>query len=80
MVNPKAIEGILVESSLDDYFAIEQSINEGKESEYSDPESMKYFVLSADILVDSMIYCINQPLGVSISDITVRATGEYYMI
>lgn len=80
VVNPKAIEGILVESSLDDYFAIEQSINEGKESEYSDPESMKYFVLSADILVDSMIYCINQPLGVSISDITVRATGEYYMI
>lgn len=80
VVNPDAIEGILIESKLREYQQIEASVEAGEDTEYNNPDSPKYFVLSADLLVDSMIYCINQPKGVNISDITVRATGEYYMI
>ena len=35
-----------------------------------------YFVLDPDSLTDQVVYAINQPWGVSIADVTVRASGE----
>ncbi len=39
----------------------------------NDPGSM---MLSAEAITDAIIYCINQPKGITISDIMVRATNE----
>lgn len=39
----------------------------------NDPKAM---VLSAEAISDTIIYCINQPAGITISDITIRATNE----
>lgn len=80
VINPEAVVGI-----------IGQHINEYKEevgkyrngempSEYLDRDSMKYWALDPEVLAQNIIYCINQPLGVSIADITVRAVGERYIL
>lgn len=46
----------------------------------SDLESVQNMTISADEMADSIVYCINQPLGVNISEITVRASNETYCI
>jgi NADP-dependent 3-hydroxy acid dehydrogenase YdfG len=45
-----------------------------------DKNNPRYFNLDADSLTDSIVYCMNQPWGVSISNITVRSTGEAYLL
>jgi len=44
---------------------------------YKDANSPQYFLINPDDLTNGIIYALNQPWGVSISDITVRATGEF---
>lgn len=47
---------------------------------WSDPNHIEHFMLAPEELADQIIYVINQPWGVSISDITVRASGDLYVI
>ncbi|MBZ2197887.1 SDR family oxidoreductase [Occultella gossypii] len=47
--------------------------------EQSDPNSVKYWTVTPEELAQNVVYVINQPWGVNISDITVRATGEDYV-
>lgn len=49
-------------------------------SEWTDPQSMECAFLKPEHIVDAMLYAIDQPWGVSIGDITVRAAGEYHII
>lgn len=44
-----------------------------------DPNSIGYGMLDPQILVDQILYAIDQPWGVSIGDITVRAAGDLYL-
>lgn len=46
----------------------------------ADENSPKYWTIDPGHLADSIIYAIDQPWGVSIGDITVRATGEHYIL
>ena len=48
--------------------------------ELGDPERMEYFALAPELLADQIVYAIDQPWGVSISDLTVRASGDGYVI
>ncbi len=45
-----------------------------------DPESGQYSALDPSFIVDAVIHAINQPKGVVVGDITVRATGDYYIL
>lgn len=47
-------------------------------AEYLDSDSVKYWAISPEELAQNIILVINQPWGVNISDITVRASGEQY--
>lgn len=49
-------------------------------SEWMDKEDIEYFLLDAPTLADQIVYAINQPWGVVISDITIRASGENFVI
>ena len=49
-------------------------------AELVDPDRIGYFALSPDLLADQILYAIDQPWGVSISDLTVRASGDAYRI
>jgi NADP-dependent 3-hydroxy acid dehydrogenase YdfG len=46
----------------------------------ADEDNVKYWSINPRHLADSIIYAIDQPWGVSIGDITVRATGEHYIL
>ena len=46
----------------------------------SDASDIEYYALSPEHLADQSIYSINQPLGVTIADVTVRASGEGYIL
>lgn len=48
--------------------------------EMLDREDIAYFGLDPDSLTDQVVYAINQPWGVSIAEITVRASGEGYVL
>ena len=52
------------------------SKNESVYPEIKNRDSIQYGEPTADDLADNIIYAINQPWGVDISDITVRASNE----
>lgn len=45
-----------------------------------DRESIGYVALAPDDIAEQIIYAINQPWGVSIGDITIRAAGDGYIL
>ncbi|HMK63153.1 MAG TPA: SDR family oxidoreductase [Acidimicrobiales bacterium] len=51
----------------------------GMGPELRDPEDVRYWAISPEELAAQIVYAIDQPAGVAISDITVRATGEDYV-
>jgi len=48
-------------------------------TEQQDPENVQYWAITPEELAAQVVYAIDQPAGVTISDITVRATGEDYV-
>ena len=48
--------------------------------EVLDKDSIAYFALDADSLTDQVVHAINQPWGVSIAEVTVRASGERFVL
>ena len=48
--------------------------------DFHDINSIKYNDPDPQILADNIIYAINQPWGVSIGDITVRMSGDLFVI
>ena len=45
-----------------------------------DVANIEYYALDPEHLSDQILYAIDQPLGISISDITVRASGDAYIL
>ena len=80
IINPEAVSGLLGEN-MPSYMNKFEAAQAGQL-----PESMtkinhiEYFALDPDSLVEQIIFAINQPWGVAISDITVRASGDGYVI
>tara|TARA_B100001964_G_scaffold236420_2_gene298105 strand:+ start:1389 stop:2225 length:837 start_codon:yes stop_codon:yes gene_type:complete len=80
VVNPMALSGILG-ANAQDYMVKFSQAGEGSIDEaLINPENIEYFALDAEYLADQIIHTINQPWGVSISEITVRASGDGYVI
>lgn len=48
--------------------------------DFNDINSMKYNNPDPQILADNIIYAINQPMGVSIGDLTVRMSNDWFAI
>ena len=48
--------------------------------DFHDINSMTYNDPDPQVLADNIIYAINQPWGVSIGDLTVRASGESFVV
>jgi len=47
--------------------------------EQIDVDSVQYWLITPDDLADAVVGVIDQPWGISISDVTVRASGENYI-
>lgn len=79
VVNGAAIMGI-VGSRAESYLQSMTAFANGDlAAEQTDVDSMKYWLITPDDLADAVVYVIDQPWGISISDITVRASGEDYI-
>ena len=80
VVNTEAVVGILGQNALS-YGATMAAYAEGKLTpEQADPDNAQYAVLDPAYIADAIITTINQPWGVSLSDVTVRATGDGYVL
>jgi NADP-dependent 3-hydroxy acid dehydrogenase YdfG len=80
VLNPVAVGGILG-AGMDDFMQTFARIVSGEApAELTDPEAIAYFSLAPEILADQIVFAIDQPWGVSISDLTVRASGDGYTI
>ena len=47
--------------------------------EQTDIDSVQYWLITPEDLADAVVHVIDQPWGISLSDVTVRATGENYI-
>lgn len=56
------------------------AIEEGKGDHLMDPACISYARLSPDYIAEAILHVIDQPLGVSIGDITVRASGDQFIL
>ena len=80
VINPAAIVGILGHNA-DSYGEKMQAWAAGQlPAQDADPESITYVALAPEFIADQIVYAINQPWGVSIGDITVRAAGDGYIL
>ena len=80
VINPAAIGGILGANMNEFMETMGALFGDDPPAGLTDPEGIEYFALSPELLADQIVFAINQPWGVSISDLTVRASGDSYLI
>ncbi len=80
VLNPAALGGILGKHEEPFMQTMGELMGENPPAELADPERIEYYMLSPELLADQIVYVIDQPWGVSIGDITVRASGDVYVI
>lgn len=80
VINQAAGIGI-VAHNMPDFMEMVGQMGEGTfPAERLDPASMDYASLAPEHIADAIIHAINQPWGVSIADVTVRAAGDHFVL
>jgi NADP-dependent 3-hydroxy acid dehydrogenase YdfG len=79
IVNDEAIVGLTAHRSAQVAENAERYYGGEMPAEQLDRDDIRYWTVTPEELAQNVVYAINQPWGVSISDITVRASGEDYV-
>ncbi len=80
VVNPAAVVGI-VGQNMPEFARTRQAYVEGRlDPSVLDPEQPDYVFLEARHIADAILHAIDQPWGVSIGEVTVRATGDHFLL
>lgn len=80
VVNPAASVGILGQNA-GDFMAMVEGMQAGTfPAERLDPANIDYASLAPEHIADAVVHAIDQPWGVSIGDITVRAAGDHFIL
>ena len=77
VVNPEALIGLLGQNA-GEYGELMSDIS--NHPDMTNKEKITYYALDPETLAESVIYVINQPWGVNIGDITVRASAEPFIL
>ena len=80
VINAEAAVGITGQNSESISMQYEEIMSGQAPAEVMDKENIAYFSLDPDSLTDQVVYAINQPWGVSIAEVTVRASGEGFVL
>lgn len=80
IINPQASIGMLGHHSEQAREVFKRFMAGDLEPAYTDVDSIRYWFMDPAYLADNVLYVMNQPWGICISDITVRASGEPYML
>lgn len=80
VINPAAGVGI-VAHNMPEFMDMVQQMGAGTfPAERLSPDSIEYASLAPEHIADAVIHAINQPWGVSISEVTVRAAGDHFVL
>jgi NADP-dependent 3-hydroxy acid dehydrogenase YdfG len=80
IVNRDALIGLTGQHTARFAERVERAVGGALRPEETDVDDVRYWAITPDDLVRQVVYAIDQPWGVTIGDITVRATGEDYVI
>ncbi len=80
IVNPQALVGLTGQHTERFSERVQRLGSGGLQREETDVNDVRYWAITPDDLVRQIVYAIDQPWGVTIGDITVRATGEDYVL
>lgn len=80
VINGAAISGILGTNEPAFMEALGALMGEQPPSALASPDEITYASLAPELLAEQIMYAIDQPWGVTISDVTVRAAGDLYVI
>jgi len=80
VINPAASVGILGQNA-PEFMAMVEAMRDGTlPAERLDPANIDYAGLAPEHIADAVIHAINQPWGVSLGEITVRAAGDHFIL
>lgn len=80
VINPAAVVGILGHNT-PEFMAMSEAMQAGTfPPERLDPHNIDYASLAPEHIADAVIHAINQPWGVSLGEITVRAAGDHFIL
>jgi NADP-dependent 3-hydroxy acid dehydrogenase YdfG len=80
IVNQAATIGILGQNAPEFMEMVGQMAEGSFPADRLDPANIAYASLAPDYIADAIIHVIDQPWGVSIGDITVRAAGDHFIL
>jgi NADP-dependent 3-hydroxy acid dehydrogenase YdfG len=80
VINPEAVIGIVGQNMVEFSTAL-GALREGKLDGLAlDPENIDYLVLDPAFIAREVLHAIDQPWGVSVGEVTVRASGDHYLL
>ena len=79
IVNDQAIMGLVGQRAQIYGEHVEALMADSLPRDLADVDSIKYWLIKPDDLANAVVHVIDQPWGISISDVTVRASGEDYI-
>ncbi len=80
MINPMAAVGISGHNTETQGALMAQLTDGSIDPRYLDVEQSAYMSLDPNYVAEQIIHVINQPQGVSLGDVTIRATGDQYIL
>jgi NADP-dependent 3-hydroxy acid dehydrogenase YdfG len=79
VVNEAAAVGIVGQKAAQFFENVGNLQNGALRPEQMDVNSMRYWLITPDDLANAVVHVIDQPWGINLSDVTVRASGEDYV-
>jgi NADP-dependent 3-hydroxy acid dehydrogenase YdfG len=80
IVNAQGFVGILGQNALEFQDYVEKQASGTLPPQALDAEEIQYAALEPKYIADAIVHVINQPLGVTLSEITVRASADPYIL
>lgn len=80
VINPEAGIGIVAQN-MGEFGAMLAGMQDGSfPAERLDPANIDYASLAPEHIADGIVHAINQPWGVSIGEMTIRASGDHFIL
>ncbi len=80
IINVEAVNPVLGANKDQFYDKLAQVFSDDPPARLTDEDSIELAALAPEQIADQVIHAINQPWGVSIADITVRASNDDYIV
>ena len=80
VVNPEAAIGIVGQNNQQYIERVMSQLGGQLDPVLADPNDIRYWAIEPAVVAEQVVHAIDQPWGVTIGDITVRASGEDFVL